>query len=41
MIEGLKLFGLWLSGLDWNYIINTVPYWRSKISYWKAKYLSK
>lgn len=41
MIDGLKLFGLWLSGLDWNYVISAVPYWKSKILYWKAKYLSK
>ena len=41
MIEGLKLFSLWLSGLDWNYVKSTVPYWRIKILYWKAKYLLK
>ena len=41
MIEGLKLFGLWLSGLSWNYIISIVPYYRNKISYWKVKYLLK
>ena len=39
MIE--ELFGLWLSGLDWNYVIITIPYWGSKILYWKVKYLSK
>ena len=38
MIEGIKLVGLWLSGLDWLYIVNVAPYWKNKILYLKTKY---
>ena len=38
MIEGIKLVGLWLSGLDWLYIVNVAPYWKSKINIWRLKW---
>jgi hypothetical protein len=41
MIEGIKLVGLWLSGLDWLYIVNVAPYWKNKILYLKTKIFSK